>query len=69
MNCKSDRLRTALHTSSIEGHSAVMECLVGFGVDINARDSDGNTVLHVVFVNKNSRPLSDFTPQINKVNL
>ena len=42
---------------------------MGYGVDINARDSDGNTVMHVVFVNKNARPLSQHTPQMNKVQL
>ena len=42
---------------------------MGFGVDINARDSDGNTVLHIVFVNKNCEPLTDYTPQMNKVSV
>ena len=42
---------------------------MGFGVDINARDSDGNTVLHIVFVNKNCEPLTEYTPQMNKVSV
>ena len=42
---------------------------MGFGVDINARDSDGNTVLHIVFVNKNCDPLTEYTPQMNKVSV
>ena len=67
MNTLNDKERTALHITSIEGHCVIMECLVGYGVDINARDSDGNTVLHVLFVNKNTRLLSDHTPQMNKV--
>lgn len=67
MNVRNELQRTALHIAAIEGHSAIVECLVGHGVDINARDSDGNTVLHVLLINKNARPLSKYTPQMNKV--
>ena len=59
--------RTSLHITSIEGHSHIIECLVGHGVDVNARDTDGNTTLHIVLIKKNARPLSQYTPQMNKV--
>ena len=67
LNLRNELQRTALHITAIEGHSAIIESLVGHGVDINARDSDGNTGLHVVLINKNARPLSQYTPQMNKV--
>ena len=67
MSLRNDLERTALHMTSIEGHSQVMECLVGYGVDINAQDHDGNTTLHIVLVKKNARPLSHLTPQMNMV--
>ncbi|CAI8033714.1 E3 ubiquitin-protein ligase mind-bomb [Geodia barretti] len=68
LNRKSGQhLRTALHATVIEGYAAVIECLVGFGCDISCKDSDGNTALHIVFVNKSAQPLSDYTPQMNKV--
>ena len=67
MNSVNEKQRTALHITSIEGYSAIIECLVGCGVAVNVRDSDGNTVLHIVFVNKNARPLSKHTPQMNLV--
>jgi ankyrin repeat protein len=68
LNRKSGQhLRTALQATAIEGYVAVIECLVGFGCDVNLKDSDGNTALHIVFVNKCAQPLSDYTPQMNKV--
>ena len=36
---------------------------------MNVSDNDGNTALHIVFINKSAQPLSDFTPQMNKVHL
>lgn len=59
--------RTALPMAAIEGNLAIIECLVGYGCDINTKDAAENTALHIVFVNKNAQPLSNFTPQMNKV--
>ena len=67
LNLKNDLQQTALHTSSHEGHSHVIERLVGYGIDINAQDSNGNTALHMVLMKKSARPLSHRTPQMNKV--
>lgn len=66
LNLKNDLQQTALHTSSHEGHSHVIERLVGYGIDINAQDSHGNTALHMVLMKKSARPLSHRTPQMNQ---
>ena len=67
INAKNDLNRTPLHTAVMEGHSRVVERMVGYGVDLNAVDDEGNSPLHVVLIKKNAKPLSSDTPQMNNV--
>ena len=62
-------MRTPLHTVAIEGHSRVIEMLVGCGVELNCVDNDGNTPLHVVLIKKNAQPATVKTPQLFKVQM
>lgn len=66
INAENDMKRTALHVAAIEGNCNVIEKLVGFGADLNRVDKDGNTPLHVVFIKKTAKPLTN-APQITKV--
>ena len=69
INAKNDLMRTPLHTVAIEGHSRVIERLVGCGVELNCVDNDGNTPLHVVLIKKNAQPATVKTPQLIKVQM
>jgi len=60
-------MRTPLHAVAIEGHSQVIERLVGCGAELNSVDNDGNTALHIVLVKKNAKPATVKTPQLSKV--
>ncbi len=54
--------------TAIEGHSNIIELLVGYGMDLNCLDTDGHTPIHVIMIKKSVKPLSADTPQMNKVN-
>ena len=56
-----------MHVASIEGHSKIVERLVGCGADLNCVDVDGNTALNIILIKKDARPLTDKTPQLVKV--
>ena len=60
---------TPLCLASDEGNCANIECLVGYGADIEAADSKGNSPLHFVLRNKNMKPLSQWTKHLNEVNM
>ena len=60
--------RTPLHVATIEGNCNVIEKLVGFGADLNHVDNDGNTPLHIAFIKKTTKPLTD-APEMTKVSL
>jgi hypothetical protein len=57
---------TALHSASIEGNIRSIECLVGYGADAGAADTDGVTSLHLLLAKRNLKPLSEWTPYFNK---
>ena len=44
-----------------------MERLVGFGIDLDIKDSDGDTALHVALSRRSVDALSTETPQLKKV--
>ena len=46
-----------------------MERLVGFGIDLNLQDSDGDTALHIVLSKDTTKTLTAETPQLKKVDL
>ena len=69
INAKNDLMRTPLHMVAIEGHSRIIERLVGCGVELNSVDNDGNTPLHIVLIKKNAQPATVKTPQLIKVQM
>ena len=58
---------TALHVASNEGNIRAIECLVGYGADVGAQESQGITSLHLILSKMNMKPLSEWTPYLNKV--
>ena len=50
-----------------EGYSVIVEWLVGYGADLNAVSSDGNTVLHLVISRKNMKAPCAKTPKLQEV--
>ena len=47
MNEVTETGQTALHLAVHQGHARTVERLVGFGIDLNMQDSDGDTALHI----------------------
>lgn len=58
---------TALHIAVANGHSRVVERLVGFGCSLSLQDDDGDTPLHEALQKDTADPLSTETPQLMKV--
>lgn len=58
--------QSALHLA-VAVHARIMERLVGYGIDLNLQDNDGDTALHMVFITEMADQLSDETPQLKKV--
>ena len=67
VNSKNHGGLTPMHLAAHEGHTAMVECLVGYGADLNSCGEDGNTVLHLVMVLQNMKPLGENTPHLRKV--
>ena len=67
MNEVTDTGQTALHIAVHQGHARIVERLVGFGIDLNLQDSDGDTALHIALSRDATETLSAETPQLNKV--
>ena len=59
--------QTALHVAVQQGHSRIIERLVGFGSNLNIQDDDGDTALHIALSRDTADALSTETPQLNKV--
>ena len=59
--------QSALHLAVHQGHARIVEGLVGFGIDLNLQDSDGDTALHIAFSKDTTKTLSAETPQLKKV--
>ena len=59
--------QTALHLAVHQGHTRIVERLVGFGINLNIPDSDGDTALHIALSRDNAKTLSAETPQLKKV--
>ena len=58
---------TALHIAAHEGHSSMIELLVGYGADLNAILEEGNTLLHIIVVKQNMKALDTTTPYLLQV--
>ena len=56
-----------MHVATGEGHIRSVECLVGYGADVEVKDDKGITPLHLVMAKKNMKPLSPLTPHLNQV--
>jgi E3 ubiquitin-protein ligase mind-bomb len=66
-NTTSNKSLTALHIAAHEGHTAMVELLVGYGADLNATVDDGNTALMLVLTQKKMKPLDQESPRLNQV--
>ena len=67
MNEVTDTGQTALHIAVHQGHARIVERLVGFGINLNVQDSDGDTALHIALSRDTADILSAETPQLIKV--
>ena len=67
MNEVTDTGQTALHIAVHQGHARIVERLVGFGINLNMQDSDGDTALHIALSRDTTDALSAETPQLKKV--
>jgi hypothetical protein len=59
--------QSALHLAVHQGHARIVERLVGFGINLNLQDSDGDTALHIALSRDTAKTLSSETPQLKKV--
>ena len=59
--------QTALHISVHQGHARIVERLVGYGIDLNLKDVNGDTALHTALSTQMIVVLSPETPQLKKV--
>ena len=67
MSSRANRKETALHLAVHQGNTRIVERLVGYGIDLNAQDSDGDTALHIALIRDSVDSLSSDTPQLRKV--
>ena len=67
MNEVTETGQTALHIAVHQGHARIVERLVGFGINLDLQDSDGDTALHIALSRDNAKTLSAETPQLKKV--
>ena len=59
--------QSALHLAVHQGHARIVERLVGFGINLDLQDSDGDTALHMALSKQTANTLSAETPQLKKV--
>ena len=67
MNEVTDTGQTALHIAVHQGYARIVERLVGFGINLNLQDTDGDTALHIALSRDTADILSAETPQLIKV--
>lgn len=67
INAVTNTGQTALHLAVHQGHARIVERLVGYGIELNLQDSDGDTALHVALSRQTVNVLSAETPQLKKV--
>lgn len=58
---------TPLYVAAVEGYGRIVERIVGYGASVSALTIEGNTPLHAIINQKNMRPLSRSTPEMQKV--
>ena len=58
---------SALGIACDAGNIVAIECLVGYGADVNAKGNDGRSLLHLVLGRKNMQPLSEWNLHLNEV--
>ena len=53
MNARNNRRQTPLLLAVAQGHTKLIEILVGYGADVDASDEDGDTGLHIALMRHN----------------
>ena len=70
VDLREDTGQTALHVAVQEGHFPVIEQLIEYGADVNARDNNGFTPLHFIIMCRDYFDIpSDASPEIKKVQI
>ena len=68
VDSREDIGQTALHIALQEGHLPVIEQLINYGADVNAKDNNGFTPLHLIIMCRDYFDIpSDACPEIKKV--
>ena len=58
---------TPLLLACKEGNTRCLESLVGYGADLSISDERDGTPLHFILAKSSMKPLSEWTPHLNKV--
>ena len=58
---------TPLHLAAQRGYSRIVECLVGYGANVNTSNMDGMSILHVVITVQEMNLPTEFTPELMRV--
>ena len=67
INAVTGVVHTALHLAVDEGNAAIVELLVGHGIDLDVVEDHGLTALHIVLGRKQVVGISEDSPELTKV--
>ena len=67
INAATGNVHTALHLAADEGNAAIVELLVGHGIDLDVIDERGMTALHIVVATKEVVGIPEDSPELSKV--
>ena len=69
INAVTRSIHTALHLAVNEGCAAIVELLVGHGIDLDVVEERGITALHIVLGRKSVVGISEDSPELSKVRM
>ena len=67
LNACTNEGQTALHLAVYESYYRIVERLIGYGVDLNTQDENGDTPLHIAISRASMKTVPADTPQLKKV--